>query len=727
MYAKIIVQYGVKKLDKEFTYLVPEVLAKRLKVGMKVLVPFGYQEIIGFVTNITSNLEEKMKLKEIIDIADENLVLNEELQALGKYMQETYLCTLISAYQTMLPSSLKIKIQKHNYDLYEDYLVINDVNKALKYKELFGKKRKAQEKLLDDILTKKEVKKSEYSTAVVSALLNTGIISKISKRKYRINKLSKIEEKNLNDEQQTACDKVLASLNNYHTFLLYGVTGSGKTEVYIKIIKEVIKRGKTAIVLVPEISLTTQISARFYNAFGDDVAILHSGLSEGEKYDEYVKIYEEKVKIVVGTRSAVFAPLKNIGIIIIDEEDAGTYKQDNNPRYHARDIAIYRAKYHKAPLVLGSATPSLESKARADKNVYELITIKKRARQSKLPQIFIIDMTKEVKNQNYVFSKMLQDKINERLAKNEQVILLLNRRGFSTFISCSNCGYVYKCPVCDISLTYHKTSNMLTCHFCGYQTPRKDRCPKCGENALNYLGMGTEKLESLIESTFPKARVIRMDQDTTRNKGKHEEIIKDFSAHKYNVLVGTQMISKGLDFPLVTLVGIINADTSLNIPDFRAGETTFTLLHQASGRSGRKDKEGEVVIQTFNPDNYVIKYAQKGSYDDFYLEEMYYRHKLKYPPYYFIVSLKIIGKEYNECLKKSEEVKKFLNQNLPKEMIILGPSMAAVFRFKNTYRMQVLIKYKKEENLKKVLKLLENSFLDDKNNILEIDFNPLRI
>ncbi len=725
MYAKVIIEYSIKKLDKEFIYMIPSDLP--VKVGMKVLVPFGHQNLIGFVTDILDNIEDiTYEIKYITSIVDEKLVLNKELMDLGKYLSNLTLCTLITAYQTMLPSSLKVKKQTSNYDLYIEYIYIKDKTKAIEYITQYENKRKAQVKILKDLLVKNKDLKKNYNTSLVKVLLENDILAIEKERIYRINKEKSSINKTLTKDQENVYNKVKSSFKRYETFLLYGVTGSGKTEVYIKLIEDVIKSGKTGIVLVPEISLTHQIAKRFYEVFGSDVAILHSSLSEGEKYDEYLKIYNGEVHVVVGTRSAIFAPLQNLGIIIIDEEDASSYKQDNNPRYHARDIAMYRAKYNNIPLLLASATPSLDSKARADKGVYTLLTLKNRVGASILPKVHVVNMEEEMKKRNMIFSDLLKVKIEEKLSKKEQVILLLNRRGFSTYITCSNCGFTYKCPSCDITLTYHKSTNNLICHYCGYQKPCEEACPKCHEKALNYYGLGTEKLEEKLKELFPLASIVRMDQDTTSRKGSHERIIEDFKNEKYDILLGTQMISKGLDFPKVTLAGVINADTTLNIPNFKASENTFALLHQVAGRSGRSSSPGEVVIQTFNPDNYVIKCVLENSYDKFYLNEMKFRQKLKYPPYYYLVSLKVIGKEYQNTIDTSKKVKAHLDKNL-NNVIILGPTTASVFRFNNEYRMQIIIKYKYSDNLNKILKELDNLFTMNKDIRLEIDFNPINI
>ncbi len=724
MYANVIIEYGVKSLNKTFIYKIPNDLLGRVKVGMKVYVPFGVKEIFGFVIDIVDNNETGYDAKEIIRIDNEELILSKELMDIGSYLSQITMCTLISAYQTMLPTALKIKKQEHKYDLYDEYLVLTDKLKAMEYICKYPRRLK-QIKVINSLFESDKVSKKGIGSDIVKALLENDIVKIEKVNKYRINKDKCVADVKVLTEEQ---EKVFTSVDfaNHNTYLLYGVTGSGKTEIYIKWVQKCLDEGKNAIMLVPEIGLTTQIANRFYEAFGNNVAIFHSSLSEGEKYDEYLKILRGEVSVVVGTRSAVFTPLKNIGIIIIDEEDSSSYKQDNNPRYHARDIAIYRGKYNNIPVILGSATPSLESKARADKGVYKLLKLSSRVGNAKLPIIHVIDMEEEMKKRNTIFSDFLSNKIREKLAKKEQVILLLNRRGFSTFVTCSNCGYTYKCPNCDITLTYHKSTNNLICHYCGDKRKKDNVCPNCGEDALNYYGLGTEKLEEKIKEEFSEARVVRMDQDTTRNKGMHERIIEDFREYKYDILLGTQMISKGLDFPKVTLVGVINADTSLNIPDFRSSEVTFALLSQVSGRAGRRDALGEVIIQTFNSDNYVIKCIKENNYDKFYLQEMNFRKNLKYPPYYYLVSVKVIGKTYENVIENANKVKNYLVSNLSENTIVLGPTTAAVFKFNNEYRMQIIIKYKYDDKLLEVLKDVDN-IVNNKDNYLEIDFNPLRI
>ncbi len=725
MYAYCVIEYPVKTLDKTFTYIIPEFLRDKLKVGMKVMVPFNTRLVHGIVLKISDTCEDSFELKEIGRIEDEFLVLNKELLMLGKFLKEETLCNLITAYQTMLPSSLKIKDQKSDYNKYEKYVLLNA--SILKVEEYINTHRGKKCDLLDLLILKGEVNKKDVDSSIVRELEKIGLVKIEARKVYRINAQSKeVESKKLNEEQQYVFDTIKTNLNKNDTFLIHGVTGSGKTLVYINLIKEVINGGKNAILLVPEISLTEQIINIFYDYFGSDVAILHSGLSISEKYDEYVKILEGKIKIVIGTRSAIFAPLENIGIIIIDEEHSDTYKQDNTPRYNALQIAQRRCFYHNAPLVLGSATPSLESMARAKKGVYKLLKLNNRAISKTMPECIVVDMSEEAKKRNFIISEELDNEIKNTISRNEQVLLLLNRRGFSTIITCSNCGYTYRCPHCEISLTYHKTSNSLRCHYCGFTKIRDDICPKCYEKGLNFLGLGTEKLEELIKEKY-NTKVLRMDADTTANKGMHEKIIKAFRNKEASILLGTQMISKGLDFPDCTLVGIINADATLNIPDFRSSERTFELISQAAGRSGRGERLGKVIIQTFNPDNETIKAVKNYDYEGFYNNEMNIRKVLKYPPYYFIVAIKICSKDYKLASVEASKVGNYLKKNVDSTSIVLGPSTAANFRLKNIYRFGIIVKYRFDKDLKKVLKDLDNLYATNKDVFLEIDFNPLQV
>lgn len=712
-------------IDKTFTYKINKEQLPLLKVGMRVVVPFGKQTLEGFVLKIYENKDVSLenKLKEIISIVDTYPILNEELLTLGKYISKTTLCSLMTSYQAMLPKALKAKKKVNMTPKYDTYICINYgmYNNDIKFNA-------SQEKILELLKENKKVKKevlNKISVSSVNTLLKKNILLEEKEENYRYNLINEEKIKfNLNEEQQKVYKEIFNFINTNETFLLYGVTGSGKTNVYMKVIEDVIKNNKTAILLVPEISLTPQIIKRFTSYFSN-IAVLHSGLSDGEKYDEWRKINEGKVNIVIGARSAIFAPLKNIGVIIIDEEHSQTYKQENNPRYNAIDIAKERCKYHNCPLILGSATPSLESFARAKKGVYKLLELKNRYNNNSLPKVEIIDMNKEFKKASGYFSNTLIDQIKETLERNEQVILFLNRRGYSSFLTCSSCGYVEKCPNCDISLTYHKSSNMLRCHYCGYATKRKKLCPKCQEEFKDY-GIGTEKVEEELKSLIKDAKIIRMDVDTTTTKNAHAKIINSFLEEKYNILIGTQMIAKGLDFPNVTLVGVLNADIGLNFPDFRSSETTFSLLNQVLGRSGRGNKEGKVLIQTFNPEHYAIAYTKNHDYLGFYNEEMKIRKILKYPPYYYICSIKIISKDYNLASKSSYDVVNYLKQNIKNE-IILGPSVCNVFKLNNNYRFQIIIKYKDVNNILEYLTNIEHHYFNKKDIKVEIDFNPLKL
>ncbi|HEQ3593680.1 TPA: primosomal protein N' [Enterococcus faecalis] len=558
----------------------------------------------------------------------------------------------------------------------------------------------------------KEMKELGFSTALLNEAAKNGWLTFIEKEAYRDPFANQTFEKttalSLNAEQQVAVETILQSVQEQQsqTYLLEGITGSGKTEVYLQVIAEVLNQGKTAIMLVPEISLTPQMVQRFKSRFGEHVAVMHSGLSQGEKYDEWRKIERGEAEVVVGARSAIFAPIENIGVIIIDEEHEASYKQEETPRYHARDLAIWRSEYHHCPVVLGSATPSLESRARAQKNVYQRLRLTQRANQAAtLPTIDVVDMRQEVENGNVSsFSMSLQEKLQERLEKNEQSVLLLNRRGYSSFVMCRDCGYVLPCPNCDISLTLHMDSKTMKCHYCGHEERIPYRCPNCGQDKIRYYGTGTQKVEEGLQTLLPDSRILRMDVDTTRRKGAHEKILRTFGEGQADILLGTQMIAKGLDFPNVTLVGVLNADTALNLPDFRSSERTFQLLTQVSGRAGRAEKPGEVIIQSFNPEHYAIQLAKAQDYEDFYTKEMYIRHRGDYPPYYFTVQITASHPEENEAAKQMFQIATKLKQGLSPQAILLGPTPNAIMRVNNRYFYQVIIKYKQEPMLQPLLK-----------------------
>ena len=728
MQAKVLIEYKVKSLDKAFNYNVPEEFINVVKKGMKVKVPFGLGDklINGFIIDLTDE-GINPTYKYIDSIVDEYLVLNDELLNLGLYMKETYLCTQISAYQTMLPTSLKIKTINSNYQKYKEYLVLNIGEELAKsfLSELRGEKQK---EILNRLINKEEVLKGEYPSSTVKSLVDKDLIKIKRVDVYRIDKSDMKKESTivLNSEQKGVVDKIIGKLNNSETYLLHGVTGSGKTEVYMQIISRVLDENMGAIMLVPEITLTTQLVNTFYERFGSDVAILHSNLSDGEKYDEYLKIYKGDAKIVVGTRSACFSPIKNLGVIIIDEEHSDSYKQDNNPRYNAIDISIVRSKNNNCPLILGSATPRYETFARALKGVYTYLSLPNRINNYPLPSVKLVDMTSEVKKGNKIISSVLKEEIENRLKKDEQVMLLLNRRGFSTLINCSSCGYTFKCPNCDITLTYHKTSNALRCHYCGYFLTKPSICPSC-KGPLNDLGLGTQKLEEELSTMFEDASIIRMDADSTKRKGSHEAIIKAFKEKKFNIMLGTQMISKGLNFDDVSLVGIINADNSLNIPDFRSAERAFNMLEQTRGRAGRKGLSSKVIVQTYNIDNFTLKMLEHGSYIQNYRYEMNIRKKLKYPPYYYLIGIKICSKDYKLASVEANKIYKYIKPLLDKETIILGPTTAGIFKIKNIYRFQLVLKYRFDKNIKKILSEVNNHYIDNKDTFIEIDIDPYSI
>ena len=721
LYADILVELKAKNIDKTFTYTVPDDLINDICVGKRVLVPFGNQKLEGFVLKLEKEKNVDYDLKEIIKLVDENPVLNKEMIELGKYISSKTLCNLISAYQTMLPTALKAH---KNFNVNKKYITyVKLVNKD------YIPKNNKQKDIIDK-LKNKDLLKSELikiSSSSLKTLIDKNVIAEIKKETYRLNSNNISEDKKvvLNKEQSEVVAEVKNNLNRFKPYLLHGVTGSGKTEVYMNIIEEVLKLKKEVILLVPEISLTPQIVNIFKNRFKDSIAILHSALSDGEKYDEWRKIEKREVSIAIGARSAIFAPFTNIGLIVIDEEHSDTYKQDSNPRYDAIDIAIKRAKTHNCPIILGSATPSIESYTRAKTNIYTLLELKNRINNS-MPMVKIIDMKEEYKKGNRILASELINDINDRLRKNEQVILLLNRRGYSTTITCRECGEVIKCPNCDIPLTYHKNGNKLNCHYCNYTTYKPQKCPNCGNENISEFGIGTEKLEEEVKNIFENAKVIRMDVDTTRRKGSHEKIISDFRNKKYNILIGTQMISKGLDFSDVTLVGVINGDATLNIPDFRSGERTYSLLSQIAGRSGRSKLDGKVIIQCFNVDHYSIVYASKHDYLSFYKEEMSIRKKLKYPPYYNICLIKLSSSDLNTLYFESGKIKEYLLSST-KDVIILGPSMSSIPKIYNKYYMQIILKYK---NIKQVYNELK--FILDKNRsnnkiMIDIDLNPKKI
>ena len=619
----------------------------------------------------------------------------------------------------MLPKALKASIKSNVNKKYRKVYYLNDFSN----KKITEKQQEVIDLFKDkDKLNRDELK--NVSLSILNTLVKKDILRVEEEEVYRLDYEKKDQKiKKLTSLQESCVNNILST--EKLVSLLFGVTGSGKTEVYMELIARYLEKGLKSIVLVPEISLTPQLIKRFQERFGERIALLHSSLSDGEKYDEYRRIVRDEVDIVIGARSAVFAPIKNLGLIIIDECHSDSYKQENNPRYNAKEVAIKRAEVNNAKVVLGSATPMLEEYARGLKNVYNLVTLKSRVNGS-LPKVELIDMNREIKRSKGHFSLPLVKEINSVIEKGEQVILLLNRRGYSSFVTCSNCGESIKCPNCDITLTYHKSSNILRCHYCGYATKYQVTCPSCHENSLKDLGVGTERIEEELHTIFPNYKVIRMDVDTTSRKGAHKKMIDAFSRREADILLGTQMVAKGLDFPNVTLVGVINADTSLMLPDFRSSEKTFALLNQVAGRAGRSLKPGKVIFQTYNEDHYAIKYAKENDYESFYKEEMKARKLMKYPPYYYLVSLNISSKDSKQALIEAKKCEKVCLKYLDKT-IILGPSPATIFKKQNIYHYQLILKYQYQDNIYEVLEKLVEYYAAISKVNLEVDFNPIHL
>lgn len=572
------------------------------------------------------------------------------------------------------------------------------------------------------------------SSQTIKALIQEGLLTEsyeeIYRDPYRDREFTPSTPLDLTTEQAEAAKPIHQAVSDdkHETFLLHGVTGSGKTEIYLQTIDHVLQKGKEAIVLVPEISLTPQMVQRFKERFGSNVAVLHSGLSTGEKYDEWRKIHRKEVKLVVGARSAVFAPFENLGMIIIDEEHESSYKQEEMPRYHAKDVAIERAGRHQCPVVLGSATPSLESYARAKKGVYTLLTLKRRVNQQQLPHVSLIDMREELRNGNRsMFSEELMLRLKEVLERKEQAVLFLNKRGYSSFVMCRDCGYVEQCPHCEISLTYHRFQKRLKCHYCGHEAPVPAECPECHSEHIRYFGTGTQRVEEELTKVLPEARVIRMDVDTTSRKGAHEKLLTSFGHKEADILLGTQMIAKGLDFPDVTLVGVLSADTSLHIPDFRSSEKTFQLLTQVSGRAGRHEKAGSVIIQSYTPSHYSIELTKQHDYEAFYEQEMLHRRHQSYPPFYFLAMVTVSHEEVTKAAHVTDKIVQFLKMNCAPNTRILGPAASPIAKIKDRYRYQCVIKYKRENELASLLRKIQDHYqkeMEQKQLMISIDMNP---
>lgn len=685
-------------------------LDKKISIGSRVLVDFHFKLSEALIVSFPKETELN-NLKEVIDVIDEESILTLELLKLGRFMEKKYFTSLMSCYQTMLPKPFKFGTQEKIKDKEIIYYYLSEEDKKLTLK---------QQEIVDFLKLKKEDRLEKFSKSIIKTLVNKNILIE---KKVLLSTI--IEEKKdfkeiyLSDKQKEIYNEIINSKDN--KFLLYGVTGSGKTLIYLHLINYYISQGKTALLLVPEISLTIQTMKFFKNYFKENIAILHSSLSDREKYNEYLKIKRKDVSVVIGVRSAIFAPISDIGIVIIDEEHSDTYNEySKNPKYSTKDIAIFRSEYNNAKLLLSSATPLVKDYYLAEKTKeYKLLKLLNKYNDLKL-DIKIIDL-KENKKLSY-FSNELKDKILEKLEKKEQVILFLNRKGYANYVMCASCGEVKKCPNCDISLTYYKKDNILKCSYCEYIEKYVNLCNKCHEEDLNIMGVGTEKIEEELNILFKDYKILRMDMDTTKRKGSYERIIEDFKNHKYDILVGTQMIAKGLDFESVTLVGVINADTSLMIPSYNAIENTYSLLSQVSGRSGRSNKKGEVIIQTYNPDNYGISEVVKQDYENFYRQEIEIRKKLLYPPFSNMLTLKI--KSINIDFVKEHIIKiyKYLKLNLKETTSILGPNLLNIRKLDKKYECSITLKYNKDENLDKIIKFLKSYYNKYRYIFFDIEF-----
>ena len=717
--AYVFVEHPIHHLDHTFTYCADGYTLTR---GMRVQVPFGSKTIVGFVEKVEDISDEEVRrfpytLKPIISQIDQFPLLNEELYELGNWMAQRYIAPKISCFQCMLPSKLKPS-STHGSIRMEAWVRICKQNDT----KLTAKQQSAYE----DLQKEKEMLRSvfyEKWKIPGKKLIALGLVEVFEKEKKAI--LENIE-KNKEEEfiLQEDQKKVIAQVEqekHHRVFLLHGVTGSGKTEVFLRLASKEIEKGKQVLLLVPEISLTPQMVKRVKQRFGAHVAIYHSGLNAQEKYEQYQLVKEHKVQIVVGTRSAVFMPFDRLGLIVMDEEHDTSYKQDSTPRYHCRDIAIYRGKYHDAKVLLASATPSLESYARAHKGVYALLQMPHRI-NGNFPSVRIVEMRKSVaKGESYLLSDALLDAIYDRLQKKEQVILLLNRRGYTPILRCISCGYVQMCPHCDVAMSYHKEEKVLKCHTCGYSMNVPTHCPNCHEASWRYLGLGTQKLEEFVQIKFPDARILRMDADTTTRKHAHENLLKSFDEGHADILLGTQMIAKGLDIEKVTLVGIVNGDALLNQSDYRSAEMTYDLLEQASGRSGRGEYKGEVIIQAYDPNHYAIQCAAHHDYLSFFQQEMQYRHLTGYPPYRYLVSMVFSSKNNQDIQQSAEAAMRILSKK--ENCKILGP--AQLHKIRDEERCRILLKGKDEQLLIHYVKDVYDKHLQTKQKArLDIDLSP---
>lgn len=739
MFADVIIDIQNEKLDRIFQYRIPQEIENRLEAGMEVIVPFGKgnRQMKGYVTGISETCDYDLsKVKDIIAISEKGVEIEAKLIALAAWMKENYGGTMIQALKTVLPIR-----QKENAKMKKRLRLLLDKETGTRQLHYYlEKSQKARARLmaalLDDEILEYELvtKKLNITLPVIRALEEQGVLAIESEQVFR-NPVKQEEQKEHSIEYTPEQSRVIESFRKDYaegirrTYLIHGVTGSGKTEVYMEMIRQVVDEGKQAIVLIPEIALTYQTVMRFYRRFGDRVSIMNSRLSAGERYDQMMRARAGKVDVMIGPRSALFTPFPHLGLIVIDEEHEPTYKSEQTPRYHARETAIRRAQMENASVVLGSATPSMEAMYRARRGEYVLFEMKNRSRMQSMAEVYTADMREELKSGNRsILSRKLQELMQERLEKKEQTMLFLNRRGYSGFVSCRECGHVIKCPHCSVSLSVHRDGKMR-CHYCGYEQPRVDACPECGSRHIGEFRAGTQQIEEIVRTTFPGARVLRMDMDTTRQKDAHEKILSAFANEEADILVGTQMIVKGHDFPNVTLVGVLAADLSLYTDDYRSGERTFQLLTQAVGRAGRGERRGEAVIQTYSPDHYAIQASAAQDYESFYQEEIRYRELMGYPPAEELLAVHVSCEDEELLERGCHYLKEYILMAKGRlEVRVIGPASPGIDKIKDVYRRVIYMKAPQYDVLIKMKDRLEqyieiNSGFDKMR--IQFDFNPM--
>lgn len=738
-YADIIIDISHERLDKTFEYIVPDRLEDQVSEGVQVVIPFGQgnRAITGYVVGIHDKPEfDVTKLKPIARIVKDSIAIEAQLISLAAFLKRNYGSTMNQALKTVIPIkrreneklkkqiSLNVSLEQAKVELTE---LLTKKNHAL------GKERLLRELLEVDILDwELATKKLEVPTANIRDLEKKGIVKIEAVRSFRnphINKEATAKHIVLNQEQEAAAERIKANIDTGRrkTYLIHGVTGSGKTEVYMDVMEHVISMGQQVIVLIPEIALTYQTVMRFYTRFGDKVSILNSRMSPGERFDQFERAKAGDISIMVGPRSALFTPFTNLGLIIIDEEHEPSYKSEVIPRYHARETAVYRAQLAGASVILGSATPSLEAYSRAEAGEYELITLNSRARGQDMASVEIIDLREELKSGNRsMLSRRLLELMADRLSKKQQIMLFLNRRGLMGFVSCRACGHVLKCPHCDVALHLHKDGTMK-CHYCGFTTHSTKVCPSCGSKYIGSFKAGTQRLEEMVKSAFPQARVLRMDADTTKGKDGHEEILSAFAAHEADVLIGTQMIVKGHDFANVTLVGIVAADISLNESDYHSGERTFQLLTQAVGRAGRGSEPGIAVIQTYQPENYAVVASAAQDYSSFYNQEIAYRRLLSYPPCSHILGIQVSSESQKDAIAQADILADLIRRT-DNGLVIMGPEDAYIGKLKDVYRRVIYLRDDDYNRLVKIKDVIDKFLLEQKqyrSTMTWFDFDPI--